>query len=129
MQRNLRIRAVQRLAAPVCLQVHGVAGLHEGGDVGDGVMHAPAVALRLHMHGLIEIARARWIDGDQRQLGAIQPGQARVRRGCRRGGFDFGRKGGGQVHLLPDLVHAPRKHGTARGLQADASRRGHGSSV
>ena len=127
-QRDLAVRPVQRFAAPVCLAIDRIASLHEGGDVGDGVMHQETLAVLLHMHRLIEIARVRRIDGDQRQRGAIQRGQARICRSRRGRRFHLGGERERQVHLAPDVGHALRKHGVARGLQADAARGRHDGS-
>ena len=55
-QRDLRVGAVQRLAAPVGLDVDRVAGRDERGDVGDRVVHDVAVTVALEVQRLVEVA-------------------------------------------------------------------------
>jgi len=91
-QRHLGVGAVQRLAALVCLSVDRVPRRDEGGQVGDRVVHPVAVALALEVHRLVEVHRARGVDGHERQVGAVGVGQARVRCGLLGGRLDVGRE-------------------------------------
>ena len=77
MQRDLAVRAVQRLPPRVRLDVDRVAGRHEGVDVGDRVVHDVPVAVRLQVHGLVEVHGPRRVDGDELEVGEVQVGQVR----------------------------------------------------
>ena len=73
-QRHPAVGAVQRLAAAVRLQVDRVAGGDERRQVGDGVVQHVAVAVALEVQGLVEVLGAGRVDGDQRQVGAVEVG-------------------------------------------------------
>ena len=59
----------------------GEPGAHEGGDVGYRIADEVAVALRGDVYGLVEVATAGRVDGDQRQVGRIVVGKFNGRRG------------------------------------------------
>jgi len=131
MQRNLRVGAVQRLAATVRLAVDRVTRADEGSDVGDCVMHTVAVAAAFDMQRLIQIHRLGRVDGDQRDLAPVQ------RRHPRRGGslacgdLHLVRKHQRQLQLALDVAHALRqqvgfRRSVADGLDAEAARTRHG---
>ena len=64
---------VQRHPTAVRLDVDGTARRDEGGDVRDGVPDPDAVApAAFRPVGLVEVATARGVDGDQRDVGAVR---------------------------------------------------------
>ena len=75
--------AVQRLPAPVRLHVERVARRDEGRHVGDRVVHDVAVAVALDVHRLVEVHRARRVDGHERDVGAVEVGQPRAAAAAR----------------------------------------------
>ena len=77
-QRDLGVGAVERLAAPVRLDVDRVARRDERRDVGDRVVHDVAVAVALEVQRLVEVHRRRRVDRDERDVGAVELGQPRV---------------------------------------------------
>ena len=91
-QRDLRVGAVQRLAARVGLQVDRVAGGDERREVGDRVRQHVAVAVTGEVQRLVEVHRAGRVDGDQRELGAVEVRQARVGGRLLGRGLDVGRE-------------------------------------
>src|SRR5690348_492749 len=103
MQRDGVADAVQGFAAAIGFDIERAAGRNERRHVGDRVVNAPAAAVAFDVHRLVEIHRTGRIDGDERNVGAIEVGQLHVGRGVERCGFDFGRKRVGQVHLLADV--------------------------
>jgi hypothetical protein len=73
-QGHAGVRPVERGAARPCLAVHGAARDDEGRDVGDGVAHPPAIAVAaLEVEGLVEVARAGRVQGDERQVAQVGP--------------------------------------------------------
>src|SRR5690348_9558527 len=103
MQRDGVADAVQGFAAAIGFDIDRAAGRNERCHVGDRVVNAPAAAVAFDVHRLVEIHRTGRIDGDERNVGAIEVGQLHVGRGVERCGFDFGRKRIRQVHLLADV--------------------------
>ena len=106
MQRDLRVRAVYRLAAAVGLQVDRVARRHEGGDVRDGVVHDVAVAVPLDVQRLVEVHRGLGVDGDEGDVGPVQVREPRLVRGHLSRPFHLGGEVGCDAELLLDLLDA-----------------------
>ena len=44
------------------------------GDISDGVANPVAVGASFERHGLVEVHAARWVDGQERHLGEVEPG-------------------------------------------------------
>ena len=64
-------------AAPAAFLIEGAsAWFDERGDVGDGVVDDEITAVAGDV-GLVEVHRRRWVDGHQRQVGAV-PAFARM---------------------------------------------------
>jgi len=66
------VREVDGLAALANLTVEQPTGHDEGAEVGDGVVDTKATPPPLDGHGLVEILRTGWIDGDERQVGRVE---------------------------------------------------------
>jgi hypothetical protein len=64
---------VHRRAALARLAVDCAAGAHVVGDVGDRDDEPPAAAHALAVHGVVEVARVRAVDRDERELAQIEP--------------------------------------------------------
>jgi hypothetical protein len=103
MERGAGVRAVERLAAQPCLRVDRAARGDERRDVSNGVADSVAAVATFQMHGLVEVHRARWVDGEERQVGEVV--RAKRQRLSSGPGFGFDRmgKGLGQPKLGPDL--------------------------
>ena len=101
-QRNPRVRAVQRLAAPVGLDIHRVASDDKRGDIGDRVIDPVTAGVAFEEHRLIQIHRLRRVDRDQWNIGAIQIRQARIGSGFCGCGFYFRWKFQRQFELALD---------------------------
>ena len=129
MQRHRGVGAVERLAALVRRHVDGVARLDEGRDVGDRVVHDVAAAVALEVERLVEVHRARRVDGDERQVGPVEVGQSRGRRRAPRGLLDLGRERGRHLEVALDLrdpvTQGLRAH-LVTGVDPNHSTRGHG---
>ena len=103
MQWRPTVGGVEGDAPPARLGVDRTAGRHERRDIGDGVPdHVAAAGSGLDVQRLVEIGAAGRIDGDERQVAAIDPGVVDHRR--RRASLveDLGREGVGHVELGPD---------------------------
>ena len=70
------VRRVQRLTPCMRLLVHRPARRDEGGDIGDRVADAIALSAALEMHGLVEVPRLGRIDGQERDVGVVDVGEA-----------------------------------------------------
>ena len=109
MQRDAAIRGVERLPALVGLDVESAARSHERGNVGDRVPEAVSGSLAHQLQCLIEVVRARRIDGDELDVGAV--GQRRQEVGAERGlrgGIRLGERVGRKVAVDLQL---PRQRG------------------
>jgi hypothetical protein len=103
-QRGALVRGVERLATAASLDVDRVAGLDEGGDVGDRVVHRVSIAVALDVQGLVQVHRIRRVDGDELDVGAVELGQARVLRRLQGRGDHLGRELRRDLQLTPDLL-------------------------
>ncbi len=72
MQRNAQVGKVQRLAASVRFTSTSPPGDHECRHVGDGVADAVDPAPTGQVQGLIEVARAGWVDGAEVDVGGVE---------------------------------------------------------
>ena len=85
------------------LAVDRVTGIHERGDVGDGVVHPVTVAAGLDVQGLVQVLAADGVDGDEREIPTVDPVRGHGpagRLGPRR--LDLGGHRGRDVESLPD---------------------------
>ena len=106
MEGHPAVGQVEGLAPEPGLDVDGVAGDDEGGQVGDGVVHDPAVVgARRDVEGLVEVHGPGRVDGDQLDIGGVAAigGVDAVDRG-RGGRLDRGREGAGQLQVPPDRL-------------------------
>ena len=104
MQRGAGVRAVERLAAQLRLRVDGAARADERRDVGDRVAHPVAAVAPLEVHGLVEVHRARRVDGEERQVGDVVRAKRRAAAAAACGlGLHVGGKLSGSSQLGPDL--------------------------
>ena len=72
-----RRRMPRLVPSALGLEVHGVTRRHEGSDVCDGVVDEEAVPVTGDVQGLVEVLRARRVDGDEGQVGPVDLGQPR----------------------------------------------------
>ena len=77
MQRHLAVGQVDGFAAEPRLALELTAEWHERGDVGDGVEDAEATVATMQAQRLVEVARGGWVDGHERDVGAVDDGQRR----------------------------------------------------
>lgn len=71
-QRDAVVGEVEGLDAAAGLGVDRAAGADEGGDVGDRVVHPVAAAGPAgQVHGLVEVAGAGRVDGEEREVGRV----------------------------------------------------------
>ena len=111
MERGAAVRHVDRDPARARGRVHGSPRGDQGRDVGDRVAHAEAVAPPLHQDGLVEVARARRVDGDQVEVARVAAPVRRrpARGGGERLGLGLGGMGPRDAHLPADAVEALRQ--------------------
>ena len=101
-QRDLGVGAVQGHPPLVGLQVDRVAGRHERRDVADRVVDGEPVAVPDQVHRLVEVHGGGRVDGDQRQVRAVQLGQPGTGGRGLGGGHHLGREVGGDLELFLD---------------------------
>ncbi len=128
-QRDAVVREVEGLDAAAGLDVDRPAGADEGGDVGDRVVHPVAAAGAVgEVHGLVEVARAGRIDGEQRQVGGVVLGQPGALGGLLRLGEHGLRPLGVDLQAGAEFGQLGVDPGGVGGLDAQFSAR-HGGSV
>ena len=117
------VGCVQGHAATVRLEVDRVAGSNECGHVGDRVRDAVPVPVARDVQGLVQIARALRIDGDQLDVGPVQVGQPRPGGSLLGRGQDVGGEGVGHLQAGPDGRQSLGQFGRKLIRQADLARR------
>ncbi len=98
--------------------VEGAAGGDEGGEVGDGVVDEEALAVLLEVDGLVEVAGAGRVDGDEGQVARVRQGRQRAPGGLLRLGQRRGREVDGDLELGAELVEGLRD-ARGRGRQVE----------
>ena len=117
------VRRVEGLAAAVSLLVDRAAGFDEGGDVSDRVVYPEPVVGALDVKRLVEVHRARWVDRDERDVGAVELGELRV-GGSLLGGLQHLGRELRRDPLVPlDRRHPRGERGAVLVVQVDAASR------
>lgn len=128
-QGNALAGRVDRLAAAARFGIKGAAGRDKGRHIGDGVMDHIAVAAALKVHGLVQVLRGGWVDGDERQGGEVRGGKLVAGNDGIHLRQDVGGETVGQLELVAQGGQGLGK-GLLGGTSSDANVRvGHGFSV